>query len=501
MAKQSIGDLHAKVTANASQFVSEFSRADNAARRTATNIDKEVGQLSKSLARKWSLSDIGKDLAKGFGLGSGFAVAQTAADLLVRHFEKAAEAAKSIEESTARQLEITRQIIALHQTDAQKRATLEAEFARKGRELEEAKKPKTVTRTIPGGTDFGGSEYTEKLAKTAAETAAIHKLAEEYAQLGLQIEQLNKKEQDKRETERADTEKSDRERRIRALTEGLRQQEEAFDALIKKQHDANEQSSKARKEAEQLAEKYKELADPTLRFTKQIEEVNKLLADGKLNAEQAARAIAELKREMAEDEERRINKALDDFFGGIDSLSKLKKVETAADEFEQHMSHMWQNVSDRAGQAFADVLLTGKGAFGDLVDIVARSVVEIAAQLLIINPILNGIFGGMPGFSKLPAAFSFGGGKARGGAVEPGFTYMVNEDRQEFFRPSVGGEVMPIGPSGTREGGGDTFNFHYNFATGVTKSELMPLLALQQRDTLAKIADAKRRRTAVGAAL
>ena len=38
-------------------------------------------------------------------------------------------------------------------------------------------------------------------------------------------------------------------------------------------------------------------------------------------------------------------------------------------------------------------------------------------------------------------------------------------------------------------GGGDSYSFNYSFATGVTKAELGPLLALNQRQTLAQLAD------------
>jgi hypothetical protein len=46
---------------------------------------------------------------------------------------------------------------------------------------------------------------------------------------------------------------------------------------------------------------------------------------------------------------------------------------------------------------------------------------------------LSGAFGGAPK-------------RAMGGPVEAGRLYQVNEHRREFFRPNIGGQVIPLGP-------------------------------------------------------
>lgn len=44
-------------------------------------------------------------------------------------------------------------------------------------------------------------------------------------------------------------------------------------------------------------------------------------------------------------------------------------------------------------------------------------------------------------------------GMAGGGGVNAGQMYRVNETRQEYFKPSMSGEVIPIGGSGNGGGG------------------------------------------------
>ena len=44
------------------------------------------------------------------------------------------------------------------------------------------------------------------------------------------------------------------------------------------------------------------------------------------------------------------------------------------------------------------------------------------------------------------------GNRASGGSVSAGDWYRVNETNQEYFRPTMGGSVMPIGPGGGGSG-------------------------------------------------
>ena len=114
----------------------------------------------------------------------------------------------------------------------------------------------------------------------------------------------------------------------------------------------------------------------------------------------------------------------------------------------------------------------------------------IKAQLIM--PLMNFI-GGTNGI--MPGLFgNFAGARAGGGPVTGGKSYLVGEEGVEMFSPSTSGTITPYRTlANAGGGGGDSLVFNYSFSSGVTKAELLPLLALTQQTTLAKIADVRRR--------
>jgi hypothetical protein len=113
--------------------------------------------------------------------------------------------------------------------------------------------------------------------------------------------------------------------------------------------------------------------------------------------------------------------------------------------FEQSVFNTFDRVGDRASQLFADMVLTGKASFGQLADIVARSMLEVVARMAIINPLLNMMFGGFSGFQALPTFF--GGPRAGGGQVSTGKSYLVGERGPELFVPGTSLGASPRTPS------------------------------------------------------
>ena len=216
-------------------------------------------------------------------------------------------------------------------------------------------------------------------------------------------------------------------------------------------------------------------------------------ARGSITTETAARAMGDAAEAYA-----KASGEVEDYASRLADAGKAQDVVgQKATAWSSGMAAMWENVADRAGQSFADILITGENTFSGLVDVVARSVIEMAARLAIINPLINGLFG-LSGRAVLPAFYGSGAaipGRAMGGGVEAGVTYRVNEAGEEFFKSNTGGTIIPAGISAgmTERGGGDSYAFNYSFATGVTKAELGPLLALNQRQTLAQLADIRRR--------
>lgn len=96
MATRSIGKLHAEITANASQFVSEFNRADNAARRSSAAIRQSVEKTVKDVQRDFSLPKLSKGFLAGLGIGGGMQLVSTGVEKFVELLQSGAEYAKEI---------------------------------------------------------------------------------------------------------------------------------------------------------------------------------------------------------------------------------------------------------------------------------------------------------------------------------------------------------------------------------------------------------------------
>lgn len=498
MAKKSLPDVSAKFIADVEGMIRDLKRADNATRSTAGSIDREVEKLGKSLKKKFSAGDIGKSVLQGLGLGSGFAVAQTAAEAVANYYQKAAESAKIIADLSDHTFAIFEKRMALGKTDEQINTENLTKQARLIERLAELDKPKIKEKVQ---VDQAGNLYTiqERIAQTKEEAETVAKLRDELEQVAYAIELYNQKE---KEGVNKNGE-SDRSRRAKALAEGLKMQEEAYDALIRSQKEANDTTDETNKKAQALVDKYRDLADPVRQYRLQIEEVNKLHADGRLKAEEAAKAIERLQDAIFEARFGKPSEKPSDFDTN-EAAEKYAKVVKAAKEMENELNQMWNSVSDRAGQAFADMVLTGEAAFSDLVNIVARAVLEMVARLAVINPILNALFGGMTGFGMLPAFYGGGaagagaatakyaGAFAEGGTLEPGKWGMAGENGPEpIFAGSAPLTVIPNGNAGG--GKGDTFHFEYHIGAGVTREQLMPILKIRERETIAKISDMRRR--------
>jgi hypothetical protein len=147
--------------------------------------------------------------------------------------------------------------------------------------------------------------------------------------------------------------------------------------------------------------------------------------------------------------------------------------------FEQSVFNTFDRVGDRASQLFADMVLTGKASFGQLADIVARSMLEVVARMAIINPLLNMMFGGFSGFQALPTFF--GGPRAGGGQVSTGKSYLVGERGPEMFSPSSAGHIT----QNSKLGGGSSQTYYID-ARGADQTGLARLEGMI-RETRASI--------------
>ncbi len=108
-------------------------------KKTALHAEQEFDSLSKKIAKKFSAADIGFDILKGFGVGSGFAAADLAVSKLSDYFKGMAESSQTIEKSMAKQLDYTRELISRAQTPQQQAVTLQKELEVAKRDLAAAR--------------------------------------------------------------------------------------------------------------------------------------------------------------------------------------------------------------------------------------------------------------------------------------------------------------------------------------------------------------------------
>ncbi len=421
----SLPPVSAKIVADAEQFIAEFRRAERAAAGSTGKVGHEVDKLAATLSKKFSFADVGKDLLKGFGVGSGFAAAEMVAGKISEYYEKAAKSAQEIEASTARQLETTLKIIGLHQNDDQKLATMEKEYARMGRELQ--------TATAPTYKRQGRSAQGILQKKSDDELLAIEQLTEKYKSLGYAID----------ETKIA----ADRAEAARTAALAI--------ATVEFEGDYTSRRRAARDDTNNA----------------EVKAAEKARADG-LKAElDSWEASAKEKKKALEDQIKSGNAAF---------LAEQKKAEDAAHEVSRNIEHSVNRAADAMSDAWVDAINGVEGAWSNLGDTILREIEGIIAKVLIVTPLIHGIgaiFGQMAGgstgiFSTLAGAFS--GYHADGGTVAPGKWGIAGEKGPEpIFGGTSGMTVIPNGAGGG--GGNKTF---YIDARGADRSGLARLEAM-----------------------
>lgn len=166
----------------------------------------------------------------------------------------------------------------------------------------------------------------------------------------------------------------------------------------------------------------------------------------------------------------------------MEKAASLNKEIVAIDKQRLGIMNQQKALAQQIGATMAssieEAIISG-GKFKDLLRGIAQDIARILIRNMITTPLANAISGGLSGM--------FGGGKAIGGPVNAGTTYLVGERGPEFFTPSTAGRIIPnhdiAAASGS--GGGDTFNFVYNIAAGVSHAELGPALEQNRRATIA----------------
>ncbi len=239
----SLPSVSAKIVGDASGLVSELKRGETATSVSTAKMDADLTRLSNGLRHKFSLGGIGKELFRGLGVGSGFAVAETISGKIADHFKEAAEAAKEIEESLGKQLAATEAILRLRRTDAQELTKLQADLASLLAQRDRVIAPKTSKFRVP--TDrFSFREVERPRGLTDAENNEAAKLAKEAQEKQLEIDKLTKsmaqdgqRDMDKW-TEKIARYNQELERTGKAITEKVQTPVEKYTETVKSLNDA-----------------------------------------------------------------------------------------------------------------------------------------------------------------------------------------------------------------------------------------------------------------------
>lgn len=182
---------------------------------------------------------------------------------------------------------------------------------------------------------------------------------------------------------------------------------------------------------EQLANKWRDLIDPTRKYLKELEEIK--LLEGTLSGGELRRALDNIQRRRSEEAEK--------------TNDVLKEQTDIAKDLGLTFS-----------SAFEDAISGGKG-LRDIISGIESDIIKLVTRQLVTKPFASWMESALP---SILGSMSFGSGapisasvastvipRAAGGPVSVGGSYLVGERAPELFVPKVAGDIVPIGLGGT----------------------------------------------------
>lgn len=466
-------------------------------------MDNQVAAIGKG----FRLGNVLKGVLSGLGIGSGIQVAQTLIEKQIEKRKEEAEAVDQVNKFSEEQLRLVRENIALRQTEEQQRETELKQLTERRAELEAARdlivdtERRKFTPVQKPGSFFRSDEenraiIAEKIRDlTAEERTEAARLSVELQQIGNQIDKINIGEENRLKKMREQERILVQQRKIMTLTDVLADEERAFNQLLETQRKANaesernrEEGKRAREEVEARAESYLKLIDPLRVYTQNLVEINQLEREARLTMMEAQQAREAVLRQRQQTQDERIKSSLNEFFGEMDKLERQTEV----------LGQAATDLGFSFASAFESAVLGGE-KLSNVMRALAQDILRVFLRLSVTNPLINTIFGSIPGFQPLPA---IGGMRARGGPVTGGSAYLVGEEGPELFVAPSSGQIIPSGEAKSVAMGsaGPTINISYNIAAGVSRSELAPILESERRRLKAEIPDMVRRGGAYRAA-
>lgn len=140
-----------------------------------------------------------------------------------------------------------------------------------------------------------------------------------------------------------------------------------------------------------------------------------------------------------------------------------------------------KNTGDILSSGFEDAIFSGR-KLSEVVKALGLDLMRMIFQQLVTAPLARGITNAILG-------------KASGGPVSAGTPYVVGEKGPELFVSNSSGSIIPNSKmgSGSSGAGGTNVNVTYNIASGVSRSDLAPILEQQRKLLKAEIPDMVRR--------
>lgn len=121
-----------------------------------------------------------------------------------------------------------------------------------------------------------------------------------------------------------------------------------------------------------------------------------------------------------------------------DKVAAIDRITAAQDRLDAANKRLQQSFSFAFENRAIQAITSGK--IGDALKGLIKDFGLMILRLAVLQPLAASLFGGL----KLPT-FNFGGGKAAGGPVDAGRTFIVGERGPELFTPSQSGTIIPNG--------------------------------------------------------
>lgn len=166
---------------------------------------------------------------------------------------------------------------------------------------------------------------------------------------------------------------------------------------------------------------------------KELEAVKELIAQ--LEFEQSIVGMSNVDKAVANALREAGAAATEEQRAQIEALISATYSEQEAIRALDQISKEWSNTLQSATRGFINDLIEGKSAaeaFGNVLSSIANKLIDMGLNSIFSGSGIGDILGGI-----------FGGGRASGGPVSGGTTYLVGEKGPELFTPSTAGNITP----------------------------------------------------------